>query len=197
MSRKALGTFGILNATWKSTGGLSEKLQSFDFWLALSVTIACYATWNASDWPSHVTSVLPNVLGFTLGGFAVFLGFGSDTFRTLLAQSDPDSTSPNKGDETPYMSTSSAFMYFVTVQLVAILYALVATAMFKVSVQSLPSWSRECVQTMIPVASGFGYFLFIYSLATSLRAALRIYRLSRWYSAFVDSGAANNQEAHK
>jgi hypothetical protein len=178
VARRPLGTLGILNAAWRSTGGVKEKIKGFDFWLAVIVVILCYPTWSAPDWPAQVTSVLPNVLGFTLGGFAVFLGFGSDSFRTLLAQSNP--------------SSNSAFMYFVVIQIVAIMYALIATAMYKVITPKFFLTQAQLFQILNFIGAGIGYFLFVYSLATSFRAALRIYRLSRWYSEYVDSNHNNN-----
>jgi hypothetical protein len=134
-------------------------------------------------WWDQVISVLPNLLGFTLGGFAIFLGFGSESFKTMLADRDEL--------KSPYISVSASFLVFVAFQVAALLYAFTAKALhFDLSLTAskmgveLPhiikfaeKWLLKCD----PFASAMGYFLFIYSILFSLRASVRIFRLSRWY----------------
>jgi len=145
--------------------------------VALIVWLVTAPYWLQNRWWDQVTSVLPNILGFTLGGFAIFLGFGSDEFKKLLVGRDHLQGSP-------YLSVSSAFLLFVSFQLLAILYALCAGALripppeFLAPYPELLKWGRY-------LTDGVGYFLFVYSLSLALRAALRIFRLSRWYNDFL------------
>jgi hypothetical protein len=103
---------------WRITGGWRSTFRSGDFWITLGVTVLCFNFWRNDIWWDQVISVLPNLLGFTLGGFAIFLGFGSESFKTML--SDEDEL------KSPYVSVSAAFLMFVAFQVLALLYALVA-----------------------------------------------------------------------
>lgn len=176
-SSKVLTNAGALHLAWRIAKGWKGLVFSLDFLLALIVWAATAPYWLQNRWWEQVTAVLPNILGFTLGGFAIFLGFGSDDFKKLLVGRDHLRSSP-------YLSVSSAFLLFVSFQLLAIFYALCAGALripppdFLASYSELLKWGRR-------VSDGVGYFLFVYSLSLALRAALRIFRLSRWYNDFL------------
>ena len=184
-SSKVLSTNAkALHVAWKIAKGWKGLVFSLDFLLALIVWLLTSPYWLNNPWWDQVVSVMPNILGFTLGGFAIFLGFGSDDFKKILVGDD-------HLKDSPYLSVSSAFLLFVSFQLAAILYALCAGALripppdFLAPHKELLKWGRH-------ITDGTGYLLFIYSLTLSLRAALRIFRLSRWYNDFLVT--ENNQE---
>jgi hypothetical protein len=132
--------------------------------------------WLTPEWTKVVVSVLPNLLGFTLGGYAMFMGFGSDDFKRAI--------SGTSEDHSPYLSASSAFMLFVGIQMLALLYALVADSLYfstpNALVQYLPA-----IDVLATLGGALGYFLFMYSLALALRAAIRVFRLTRWYNHYL------------
>lgn len=166
----------LLAMAWRITGGLGVMVRSADFWLSVAVWALCAHYWITSPWWDQVISVFPNVLGFTLGGFAIFLGFGSDSFKKVLSHEDEM--------KSPYLSVSAAFLIFVFFQLITLLYAFAAKALhfgIPKCLESITNW----INTVDVIASGFGYFLFIYSLVLALRAAMRIFRLSRWYHTLI------------
>lgn len=152
-------------------------LTSFDFYVALVVWLLATPMWLSPKWQDQVISVLPNLLGFTLGGFAIFLGFGSDDFKRAIARADES--------KSPYLSVNAAFMLFVAVQLAALMTAIVASALWSITTPDLLSPWIPCIQIASKVGGGIGYFLFCYSLALILRAAVRIFRLGRWYNAYL------------
>ncbi|MES2296812.1 MAG: hypothetical protein V4582_07195 [Pseudomonadota bacterium] len=171
----------MLMKAWAITGGWSSNARSIDFWLAVLVWALCYHFWATDAWWDQVLSVIPNLLGFTLGGFAIFLGFGSDTFRELISDADEF--------KSPYISTSAAFLVFVAMQLIALLFALAAKGLYFPTPIWLKSW-EDILHLGRLGSSGVGYFLFVYSIALAFRAAMRIFRLSRWYHAFIMREAA-------
>lgn len=174
---KPMSTAGVLLFVWRSSGGMKSMLKSFDFYLALMVWLLAAPMWLSPKWQDQVISVLPNLLGFTLGGFAIFLGFGSDDFKRAIARADEA--------KSPYLSVNAAFMLFVAVQLAALMTAIVASALWSISTPDFLAPLASCIQTASKVGGGFGYFLFCYSLALVLRAAVRIFRLGRWYNAYL------------
>jgi hypothetical protein len=181
----------VLAFAWASSGGWRATLRSFEFRLALIVWILATPFWLGTKWPDQIISVLPNLLGFTLGGFAIFLGFGSDEFKGAISTPDERSS--------PYLSVSAAFMLFVSFQVAALLWAIVASAMFAwpipVALHPWETWVQYCAK----VGGGIGYFLFCYSMALILRAAVRIFRLSRWYNTYLNTGrrSGNAEEPRK
>jgi len=83
-----LGNKDIIALAWRITGGTKKRLKSFDSILALIITLLCMPAWTKPGWWEMPISIMPSFLGFTLGGFAIFLGFGSDSFKTFIANSD-------------------------------------------------------------------------------------------------------------
>ena len=185
MSKITLTNLDLLVLSWRTTAGWKGIFHGVEAWVSLFVFALTSPFWLYSPWWDQVLAILPGVLGFTLSGYAIFLGFGSDSFKMFLAQGDDP-------DNTPYMSVGAAFLLFVSLQLTSVLYALVVKALQF----PLPD-ALHCFEPYLAkagyVASGIGYLLFIYSLALSLRAALRIFRLSRWYNHFLRLPESKNQ----
>ncbi|MEX0143656.1 hypothetical protein MRBLMS1_004560 [Massilia sp. LMS1-1-1.1] len=200
-----LSNVKMLQMAWGITGGWRAAWKSSDFKISLFVTFLCFNFWLTLPWWDQVISVLPNLLGFTLGGFAIFLGFGSESFKTMLSDVDEK--------RSPYISVSASFLIFVFFQVLALLYALAAKSLhfdlmqsakyiktnfqyfkefdFLKVIQPLQLW----LDRFDVLASGVGYFLFVYSLIFSLRASMRIFRLSRWYHQLIVAEAAEAEAA--
>lgn len=176
MNNKSLKNFQAIRLAWSITGGSKALVRSGDFWLAIAISVLCYGTWSEPKWWDQPISILPNLLGFTLGGFAIFLGFGSDNFTELIADEEEQSSI--------YLSVSAAFLMFVVTQCAALLFALVAAGVWR----PVPHWLGPIGPILVacaPLVWGLGYFLFIYGIVLAVRAALRIFRVSRWYNAFI------------
>lgn len=185
---KHKGNASMLVRAWQITGGWGKNIRSIDFWLAVLVWLLCTRYWVVGPWWDQVISVMPNLLGFTLGGFAIFLGFGSDAFRGVISDDDEK--------KSPYISVSAAFLIFVSMQLAALLYALVARAVhFDIPI-CMKQWEAWILRGEL-VFSGIGYFLFIYSITLAFRSAMRIFRLSRWYHAFIVGESQDAKGAKK
>lgn len=147
----------------------------------------CYPVWSIEGWWAQPLAVIPNLLGFTLGGFAIFLGFGNENFKEMIADKDELNSL--------YLSVSAAFLLFVTFQVAALLYALSASALW-IPTPEIFSFARSFfIRFGNQFFWGFGYFLFLYSIVCSLRAALRIFRVSRWYNAFLVAESSNRADA--
>ncbi|WP_156385533.1 hypothetical protein [Ramlibacter sp. Leaf400] len=161
---------------WRITGGTRAFVRSADFVVALAITALCANKWLGQGWWDQAIAIVPSLLGFTLGGFAIFLGFGSDSFREQI-------TTENQLTS-PYLSVSAAFLIFVTAQCVALLYALICAALYFPRPPILDPLG-PFLESATPVAWGIGYLIFVLSITLSMRAALRIFRLSRWYNSFI------------
>jgi hypothetical protein len=180
---KAKTDLEIVQLAWASMGGIAKIWKSFDFRLALAVSFLCSPAWLAPHWWENSIAVLPSLLGFTLGGFAIFLGFGSDQFKEMIALKDEA--------KSEYLSVSSIFLFIVAVQVFGLLYAIICESLWVPT----PSWLMH-FSPIIPylnyMAWFVGYFLYVLGIVLSLRAAIRIFRISRWYNSFLVA----NSEKH-
>lgn len=175
--RRPFGNLGLLRFVWRNTRGVKGICYGPEFWLAVLTWILASPFWLFQPWWDQVINVLPTILGFTVSGFAIFLGFGSDEFKRFLVRGE-------NVDDNAYISVGAAFVVFVTVQLIAVLFALVVKG-YQFQAPKLLMPYRTWIEIGNYVAGGIGYFLFLYSLVLALRASLRIFRLSRWYSKYL------------
>jgi hypothetical protein len=178
------GAFSIFGRYWSAYGGAKALLGSIYLHAAIAMLLVTVHTWFApvcdkdgacTGWWEQSLSVLPNLLGFTLGGFAIFTGFGDDRFRALLATPNEDPSKP-----TVYVEVCSAFVHFIVVQVLALLSAVIA----KSWVFYAP-W-MDPVRAWLPLLNfvgGFlGYGLFLYAITSVLAATMQVFRISNAYS---------------
>jgi len=178
----------IVKLAWENMGGTTALWKSFDFRCALVVSLLCWPAWVAPDWWKNTIAVLPSLLGFTLGGFAIFLGFGSDQFKELIAREDET--------KSEYLSVSSAFLFIVAVQVVGLLYAIICESAW-VPTPAVLKQISPIFPYLNPIAWFVGYFLFVFGIVLSLRAAIRIFRVSRWYNSFIIAKSAEHDDPQK
>lgn len=171
------GLKAVLREYWVAYGGARAIIHSPYFWLSVALLVITAHFWLTDKWWEQVLSVMPNVLGFTLGGFAIFLGFGDEHFKELISGQDDGENSPS-----PYMEVSATFLHFVLIQLSTLLMAIVV----KATSFDPPANLKEF---LAPLASlrflgdMIGYWLFLYGLCITAAAAIAIFRVSSWYDA--------------
>lgn len=187
-THKAKTDLEIVKLAWENMGGAAALWKSFDFRFALVFTLLCWPKWLAPEWWDAAISVLPSLLGFTLGGFAIFLGFGSDQFKELIAREDET--------KSEYLSVSSAFLFIVGVQVFGLLYAIICQSVWVPT----PHWLMPISPIftyLCPLAWFIGFFLYVLGIVLSLRAALRIFRVSRWYNSFLVAKSEEDEDCQK
>lgn len=165
----------IFSRYWAAYGGLKVLLRSPYLHLAIVALVATYATWSKHDWWDQVIGILPNLLGFTLGGFAMFLGFGDEKFRALLAE--PDEEAPD--DPSLYVSLCATFVHFILIQLLALLCALLAKSWWFVF--AWPDSIRLILPWLNLLGGAIGYGLFLYAVTSVLAATMHVFRIATWY----------------
>lgn len=167
----------IFSRYWTAYGGSTELIKSPYLHVAIVLTVSTIPIWISPAWWEIVISVLPNLLGFTLGGFAVFLGFGDEKFRALLAE--PDEVDADKGNL--YITVCSTFVHFITIQVLALVWALIIKAWY------FPFDWGPCFSPMVKwlnfVGGFIGFGLFLYALTCVLAVTMHIFRIAGWYAA--------------
>ena len=168
------GVSDIFSRYWRAYGGLSAVLRSPYFHAALVLLLLTFNTWFNPNWWDQSLNVLPSLLGFTLGGFAIFIGFGDERFRALLAEPDDDTETP-----TIYVSLCSTFVHFILVQVLALMYAVVAKSWWFYT--PLIDFARPWLTYLNGVAGAIGYGLFLYALTSVIAATMHVLRIAAMY----------------
>lgn len=157
------GAISNLSLYWKSYGGSFSLICSPYFHVALLFTYIAHPFWTGSSrkvtWYDLALTSLPNLLGFTLGGYAILLAFGDDRFRKIISgRRDGEACSP-------FIGINSTFIHFIIVQVIAIMSAVIGSA-----------WQIENGKFAF-----FGFLFFSYSIMTAVAAAMSVLRLSHWF----------------
>jgi hypothetical protein len=154
---------------WRTYGGPRAILTSPYAHAAVLGTALAFPRWWGSQWPGDVLTVLPSVLGFSLGGYAMLLAFGDAAYLKFLA-------GPGQRTVSFFERVSAAFVHFIVVQVAAIFFALAAQGYL------------DADDTLAAKAvSALGYLLFLYALATAVAATFAIFRLTSLYRVFASS----------
>ena len=176
------GVFGIYARYWSAYGGAKALFRSFYFHLTLFLILVTFNTWikptcgveTCTAWWDQSLSVLPNLLGFTLGGFAIFIGFGDDKFLRRLSKSKKDTKTP-----TAYVAFCASFVHFILVQALALICAAVAKSWWFYA-----GW-MDPIRTWLPwmnfIGGAIGYGLFLYSLSLVIAATFHVFRIATMY----------------
>lgn len=184
------GTLQIFKTYWHAYGGLRALLRSFyllvaalllgltvNFWW--SPTLVAPGQWAA--WWDQSIAVLPNLLGFTLGGFAIFIGFGDEKFRKILAEGAPGEILHNNA----YVQLCATFVHFIVVQVLALLAAVLGKAWWFYAEWMEPV--RFALPWLNTVGGAIGYGLFLYALTSVVAATMHVFRIATLYAASQQS----------
>jgi hypothetical protein len=196
MSKPYRATWKLFGRYWRLYGGTRALVTSPYLHLALVVSASCYAVWSVSGWWQTVQGILPNLLGFTLGGYALVMGLGSDKFRKLI--SGPRKLKPQDAKEgaSLFLRMSANFVHFVLVQVMALLAAILAGSM---NAHAPPgSWIAALLgQRLTHVAClgvwFCGFTLFVYALLSALAATMAVFRFTQWIDEFNQTGGEEEE----
>lgn len=169
----------IFGRYWQAYGGFRALFASAYLYLAFAFTLFLWPHWFAAEgqWWQFPLQIMPNMLGFSLGGYAIWLAMGDDNFRSLVSGASEDGTA------SPYMQLSAAFVHFILMQMLSLLSALAASAYSGVSIACLTQ--LEYYSTISTWLRFLGCWLFIYALATGVAATMQLLRVSSWYDTYI------------
>lgn len=106
---------------WVTYGGWSALFCSLYLWISIILaSIACYANYDIPKkwaWAEAATSIVPSILGFSLGGYAMLVGFGDEKFLNALRCKD------DEDEFSPYMKVNASFLHFIFIQFLCIIFA--------------------------------------------------------------------------
>ncbi|MGP7732851.1 hypothetical protein [Oceanimonas smirnovii] len=173
---------GLFSRYWKAYGGFHSIFRSWFFWGAFLLTLLLYPKWSVPGWWDLIFTIMPGVLGFSLGGFAVWLSFGDQRFKNIIAGVED-------GDDgvSPFMEVNAAFCHFIVLQLLSIFAAIIASA-YDITLSNdniFIVFLGEYFHFFVKLGFFIGFFIFIYSLLTALSAVLALFRVASWYDLYI------------
>jgi len=178
---------------WKYYGGWKALFSSRYFHSSIIITILLAPHWLNSNWWEIVLDIMPNVLGFSLGGYAMWIAMGDENFRKLISGAN------EKGDTSPFMSVNAAFVHFILLQIASILSALFASAYaFSLPQDSfILRFSGEWFYYACSIGAFIGYLIFIYALISAVAATLQLLQTSSWYDLFIHNQKKINNKKNQ
>lgn len=185
--------FGDLGSYFAVYGGWRKIAYSPYTHAALIITILCWSKWHGENWTATPFAVLPALLGFTLAAYALFLGFGDESFRKFLANiGKPEPGGAEDTHESILMGVSAIFVHFVVVQVFALICVIVGEANPFASL----GWTNAIAQALervhIPagtphhVGAFIGLWAFNLSIFMAFAAAIDIYHATGWYVRYTN-----------
>ena len=173
------GVGRLIRRYWRIYGGWRAIFSSLYLHVSLVLLLVSFRLWSCPGWWEQVISVAPNLLGFTLGGFAIFLAIGDERFKATISGADPDEQKAHS----PYMALCATFLHFVLIQFLALVAALVGKATY-FQLPALPDYLGRLLEIMTFAGWMFSYWLFLYAVTLIAAAALATFRLATWYEQY-------------
>jgi hypothetical protein len=148
------------------------------------LTLALFPAWILPGWWEIVFQIIQNLLGFSLGGFAIWLAFGGERFSRFIAGG-------KEGKTSPYMEATSNFVHFILLQLAAIVGALACQVWYipienaNSFVELIPAEVQLVIGWLTLTAYAFSFWLFVYALLSTIPATLTLFRGARWFDMYA------------
>ncbi|QVM83324.1 hypothetical protein [Novosphingobium decolorationis] len=157
---------------WSVYGGLHALFKSAYFWAAIATTSMCSSIWmsvdgKADQWRNCVTSGVPSLLGFSLGGMAIMLSFSSGRFLDAIRQN---------GKKDSYLMKMVASFFHLSIVLS---FSLIAQIFLMLEMPYCLKVATQCV----------AFFSFVYGILLVPSTVASI-----WHTARIFNAAIENEE---
>ncbi len=184
----------ILSGYWKDYGGLKALVRSPYLHVSIVISFFAYPSIVGDTWVDSAQTIVPNLLGFSLGGYAMLLAFSNEKFLLVLS----------KASTSPLLALSASFVHFIVLQILVLIVAIV----FESSpISRLPNEWKIWLVENIPyiklayfvfskVMSALGMVLFVYSLMAALAATMAIYRVYTWYGRYLKNALKASEKTN-
>ena len=168
--------WGALRCYWTDYGGWGEFLTSPLVHISALIASTSYSVWSKGNWTELPLSLLPNLLGFSLGAYALIFSLANESLLAALNRTSADGSPPL------LRMINATFLHFILVQTAAIIFALANKSSLAIDfVGWLPLHDEvaESIQRLLRLtAAAVGYWLTTYAVVLLVAAALAAYRLA-------------------
>lgn len=173
-------------------GGWPEVYRSNYSRFAFAISIICFPFWSTEPWWEDVINVIPNLLGFTLGGYAMLMAFGDTEFQKRLAEKSENEK------HSALININATFVHFIILQSLSLIFAFICKSYYfepsgwLLTIVELINPANLILTLMFYFA---GFYLFIYALLSIIAATFAILRLMKVYDYLLRS--RENEEGKK
>lgn len=187
--------YSALREVWASYGGCSALFGSPFLHLSILFSLLSFGTWRSGDWWDLGLGVVPAILGFAIGTFAIFVALGDEKFREMLA----------KGGKLRVKSVRDiyvSFVFLITLQAIAVLFCMLAASRPLVSIFDLVRLQEIDIPPMI-LESGkiisifcrfLGFTLVVYSVLSVIPMTLSVLRMGSLYLGYFLIGTGADRQ---
>lgn len=168
--------FTWLNRYRRAYGGVRGMLASPFFGLALVITALSYSLWIEPKWIEKTESLIPSLLGFSLGTYAIIFSIVGGRIKGALRRaSAPHGVS--------YLEQINAiFFHFILIQVICLTWSFLYQGTWLIDFINSTTCSSSNINNKIIyltlVGSFIGCFLLVYSILLMIAAAMAVYRLA-------------------
>lgn len=155
---------------WIAYGGCEALLYSRFFIVSCVLTVITFPFWRQASWWDLPLSIMPNLLGFSLGGLAILIGVIQPETMADLAAKDEDTS------VTTMSKFTATFTHFVLVQATCLFLAFLCKATYWES--SVEQASPDWFWNLHLVAWGFSWLVFVYALTLTFATSIEVFRFS-------------------
>jgi hypothetical protein len=164
----------VFRGYWKIYGGWKDFIKSPYLHVAFLFTFIFFPYGKkGSEWWDLPIDVLPNLVGFSLGGYAIFLALGDDGFKKIIAGKD---RLENTEDASPYLHANTTFFHFIVTQISSLLISIFT----KIMTDAVRDEAGN-IPMFLDVISFLNFSLFLYAITLTIGATVELYRLAGWY----------------
>lgn len=178
-------SFGFLRSYSRAYGGIRNLWKSPYAQIALLFTLISFGIWNKEGWWDIVLNILPDILGFTLGAFALVVAMASDQFGAILSTARKADQDPI---DTPLAKLGATFVHFLILQSFSIAAAIVAKGFYSMPAPNfLPQLALHEVRLV---------FWFFCALSTSY-ALVSVLATTEWIFQLLSTQIIYHKKIHQ
>jgi hypothetical protein len=149
---------------WKLYGGWAALATSPFFQASITLGfIVPYFAHIKIDLAPYAISIVPNLLGFSVGSMAILLAFSSSTIFTLIAEEGAENSL--------FLNMVANFVHFIVVQAICLCLALVSSFVTK----------------FVPLRFSVNVMLF-YAIFTAVSTGMQLFNVAHIYNASEEKG---------
>ncbi|HGH8119852.1 TPA: hypothetical protein ACJOG3_003647, partial [Vibrio cholerae] len=142
----------LFSRYWVAYGGFKSILGSPYMHMSFFITLISSGIWLSPNWFEMPITVLPSIIGFSLGGYAIWLALGDDKFRASI------SGKTKTGQESPFIIVNATFVHFIVLQIIALFLALIGKSQ---PIQNIPLFIKFYLIDQAPWLHEFSFFISI------------------------------------
>ncbi len=157
---------------FKGYGGFHEIVTSVYFVIAVFINLFAYKAWIGNSWIDNIQNIIPDIVGFSLGVYAILISFGNDKFQTFITEKEENKL--DKPDySTMYLKLNTTFIHFILMQILALILSILGGSLL-----------IEPYGILEIVFAFFCHLVFVYSLMLCVAAVFCVFRIARTYQEY-------------